>query len=311
MGLTLLAPIAWGTTYVTITELLPPDRPLLVATMRVLPAGLLLVLIGMLRGERRPRGRQWIPTLALSLFNFGLFFPLLIVAVYRMPGGVAAAIGGVQPIAVALITWLVAGIVPRRADIGLGLVAAAGVALVVLRPGTTFDAVGIAAALGANLSFATGVVLTKRFGATRDRVASAGWQLLASAPIVMTLSLVVEGAPPAFSARNLVGFGYLSLAATGLAFLIWFRGIGTLPTQLPPLLGLAAPLTGAAIGWIALGESMTTTQMIGFGVSLGAVGYGALRRTAEGRETDRRAINRRSSSLANPDCLGRPAPTTG
>ena len=39
-GLTVLAPIAWGTTYITVTELLPAGRPLLVATMRVLPAGL-------------------------------------------------------------------------------------------------------------------------------------------------------------------------------------------------------------------------------------------------------------------------------
>ena len=35
----MLVLIVWGTTYVTMTELLPPGRPLLVAAAAVLPAG--------------------------------------------------------------------------------------------------------------------------------------------------------------------------------------------------------------------------------------------------------------------------------
>lgn len=41
--MTALAPLVWGTTYLTTTELLPPGRPLLAAALRALPAGLLLV----------------------------------------------------------------------------------------------------------------------------------------------------------------------------------------------------------------------------------------------------------------------------
>ncbi|HQU87532.1 MAG TPA: hypothetical protein PLC58_03010, partial [Denitromonas sp.] len=43
--LTALAPIIWGTTYIVTTELLPPDRPLTAALLRVLPAGLLLAFV--------------------------------------------------------------------------------------------------------------------------------------------------------------------------------------------------------------------------------------------------------------------------
>ena len=43
---TVLAPISWGTTYVAITEFLPAGRPLLVATMRVVPAGAVLLVAG-------------------------------------------------------------------------------------------------------------------------------------------------------------------------------------------------------------------------------------------------------------------------
>ncbi|HJX45256.1 MAG TPA: hypothetical protein VJ352_16395, partial [Geodermatophilus sp.] len=36
-ALTAVAPVTWGTTYVVTTEWLPPDRPLLAATVRALP----------------------------------------------------------------------------------------------------------------------------------------------------------------------------------------------------------------------------------------------------------------------------------
>ncbi|MBC8090808.1 MAG: EamA family transporter, partial [Pseudonocardia sp.] len=42
-GVTALAPAVWGSTYLVTTELLPPDRPLLAATVRALPAGLVLL----------------------------------------------------------------------------------------------------------------------------------------------------------------------------------------------------------------------------------------------------------------------------
>lgn len=45
-ALTALAPLVWGSTYLVTTEMLPPDRPLLAATVRALPAGLILLAIG-------------------------------------------------------------------------------------------------------------------------------------------------------------------------------------------------------------------------------------------------------------------------
>ncbi|HUF97549.1 MAG TPA: DMT family transporter, partial [Ilumatobacter sp.] len=179
-AVTLIAPIAWGTTYVTVTEFLPPDRPLLVAAMRVLPAGVILAALGHLTGGRRPHGRQWLHIAALALLNFAVFFPLLVVAIYRLPGGVAASAGGVQPLLVAALSAALGVSVPRRRDLVVGIIAAIGVALVVVRPGASVDPVGVLAAMGANVSFALGVVLTKRFPAPANRVGSTGWQLLVS-----------------------------------------------------------------------------------------------------------------------------------
>lgn len=43
--LTALTPMAWGTTYIVTTHLLPGGHPLFAAMMRSLPAGLLALLI--------------------------------------------------------------------------------------------------------------------------------------------------------------------------------------------------------------------------------------------------------------------------
>jgi uncharacterized membrane protein len=161
------------------------------------------------------------------------------------------------------------------------VVAAIGVGLVVVRPGADIDPVGVLAAVGANLSFSLGVVLTKRFPAPADRLAATGAQLLVGATVLAPLALLVEGAPPAVDLRAGAGFAYLSLVGTALAYVLWFRGIRRLPAAAPPLLGLAAPVTGAAMGWVVLGEALSPVQLVGFAVTIGAIARGATLRSGE------------------------------
>jgi probable blue pigment (indigoidine) exporter len=98
-GLAALAPASWGTVYVVTATLLPPDRPLLAAALRALPAGLLLLALT----RRLPHGSWWWKTTVLGMLNFGVFLPLIFFAAYRLPGGVAATLGALQPLLVALL----------------------------------------------------------------------------------------------------------------------------------------------------------------------------------------------------------------
>src|SRR5262245_24369296 len=99
--LTAMAPMLWGTSYIITTELLPEIRPLLVATMRALPIGLLLVM----SYRVLPKGVWWWRSLVLGALNIGLFFALLLVATYRLSGGVTATMGAIQPLLVLLFSW--------------------------------------------------------------------------------------------------------------------------------------------------------------------------------------------------------------
>ena len=116
--LTAVAPAAWGTTYIVTERLLPPDRPLFAATVRALPVG--LVLLALLR--RRPHGIWWWRALVLGACNIGLFFPLIFLAAYQLPGGLAATVQAASPLAVMAMALPALGERPGRLRIGAALV---------------------------------------------------------------------------------------------------------------------------------------------------------------------------------------------
>ncbi|WP_155850096.1 EamA family transporter, partial [Arthrobacter sp. H41] len=127
--LTSLAPCVWGTTYLVASELLPPERPLLAAVLRSLPAGVLLVVLV----RRLPMGSWWWRASVLGVLNIGVFFALLFIAAYRLPGGVAATIGAVQPLLVAVLASRWIGEQLTGMKIAAGAAGLAGVALLVLQ----------------------------------------------------------------------------------------------------------------------------------------------------------------------------------
>ena len=267
VGLTAIAPVTWGTTYVVTTEWLPPDRPLLAATVRALPAGLVLVAAGRVL----PRGAWWWKAAVLGTLNIGAFFALLFVAAYRLPGGVAAVLGAVQPLLVALLAVPLLARPLRARTLALGVAGVAGVGLVVLTDAARLDAVGVLAGLVATACMGTGVVLTQRWGRPVPVLAFTGWQLAAGGLLLLPLALAVEGLPATVTAGQVGGFAYLAVVNTALAYVLWLRGIGSLPADRVSFLGLLSPVVAAAAGGVLLGQSLGPAQLAGGVLALASV----------------------------------------
>ncbi len=262
-----IAPIVWGSTYLVTTELLPPGRPLLAATLRALPVGLVLTIAA----RQRPHGVWWWRMTVLGTLNIGAFFALLFVAAYRLPGGVAATAGAVQPLIVAGLGAVLLGEAFTRRTAAAGLTGLVGVGLLVLGPEAQLDPIGLAAALGGTMSMATGVVLTKRWGRPVGLLTATGWQLTVGGLLLVPVALLVEGAPPALTATNVGGLLWLGIAGTGLAYSMWFRGIERLPVGSLTFLALISPLVATVAGWIVLDQSLTPVQLAGGVLVLAAV----------------------------------------
>ncbi|MFF4038902.1 EamA family transporter [Streptomyces sp. NPDC001816] len=291
--LTALAPVSWGTTYAVTTEFLPPDRPLFTGLMRALPAGLLLLALTRVL----PRGVWWAKAAALGALNIGVFFPLLFVSAYRLPGGMAAVVGSVGPLFVVGLSALLLGQRPAARTLVAGVVAAFGVSLVVLKGAGALDVVGVLAAVASTASMAAGTVLTKRWGRP-DGVGPlvlTGWQLTAGGLLIAPVAFLAEGAPPALDGRAAGGYLYLALANTALAYWLWFRGIGRLNATQVGFLGPLSPLTAAVVGWAALGQALAPLQVAGMALAFGATLAGQL---GAGRRAGRRAGRPPSFSFA-------------
>ncbi len=265
--LTALAPISWGTTYAVATEFLPPDHPLLVAALRSLPIGLFLTI-----GFRKlPQGVWWWRMLVLGGLNIGLFQALLFVAAYRLPGGVAATAGAIQPLLVVLFSWPLLAEKPSRPSVLAAIAGFVGVGLLVLGPNARLDSMGIVAAIAGAAAMGLGTVLVKRWQPPVSLIVFTAWQLMIGGFLLLPIALVTEGPFEALTRTNLWGFIYLGLIGTGLAYALWFRGIRRLKASAAAYLGLLSPVVASLIGYAFLQETFTTIQLVGVAVILTSV----------------------------------------
>ena len=266
--LTALAPMIWGSTYLVTTLWLPPDRPLTVALIRALPAGLLLLAVV----QRLPSGPWWGRVLVLGALNFSLFWACLFVAAYRLPGGVAATLGAIQPLLVVALQRAIIGTAVRPRHIVVGLLGMVGVALLVLTPAAALDPLGVAAGLLGAVSMALGSVLTRHWQPPVSPLTFTAWQLVAGGLLLLPLALAFEPPLPPLGLGNVLGLAYLGLIGAAATYFLWFRGLARLePTTVAPL-GFLSPLTAVMLGVIVLGQVPTPWQGLGMVLVLVSVG---------------------------------------
>ena len=268
--LTALAPAIWGSTYLVTTEALPEGYPIMLAALRALPAGLLLLLV-----TRRLPSRDWIGRIfVLGAFNFALFWVLLFIAAYRLPGGVAATLGSLQAMMVLFMArgWL--GVPLRAGAAAAAGAGVAGVAFLLITPDARLDPVGIAAGLGGAASMAAGTVLSRKWQPPVSALTFTAWQLTAGGLLLLPLALVAEPSLPPLNAINLAGLVWLGLVGAAATYVLWFRGVARIEPGAVSILGMMSPLTAVALGWICLGQSLTLVQMLGAVIVLGSVWAG-------------------------------------
>jgi probable blue pigment (indigoidine) exporter len=263
---TAVAPMIWGSTYIVTTELLPQGYPMHVAMLRALPAGLLLLLLV----RKLPHGIWWARVFLLGALNFSIFLGMLFVSAYRLPGGVAATVGAIQPLIVIVLSRFLLGSPIRAMAVIAGLVGMAGVALLVLTPAAALDPIGIAAGLVGAVSMAAGVVLSRFWQPPVSPLAFTAWQMTAGGLLLVPVALMVEPALPVLTARNWIGFFQLGLVGTALTYVLWFRGLARLEPAAASMLGFLSPAVAVVLGWAVVGQSLSVLQMLGIVAVLGS-----------------------------------------
>ena len=116
-----------------------------------------------------------------------------------------------------------------------------------------------------------GYILAKRWGTGVDVLSLTSWQLIAGGLLLAPAAIVAEGAPPALDGTAVLGFAYVSVVATALAFWAWFEGLRHLDAATVGLVGLLNPVTGVLLGTIVAAEALGARQLLGLALVFGGI----------------------------------------
>lgn len=265
--ITASAPAIWGSTYIVTTEFLPANYPLTAAMLRALPAGLLLLLI-----VRKLPPQSWILKIfTLGALNFTIFWALLFVTAFRLPGGVAATLGATQALAVIFLARLALGTPIKFLAVAAAVLGIAGVGLLILTPNAALDPIGVIAGIIGALSMAAGTVLSRKWRPEVSLLTFTAWQLTAGGLLLVPLAMMFEPALPPLTPRNFAGLAYLGLVGAAFTYVIWFRGIARLEPSVISTLGFLSPVSAVFLGWVALGQALSIGQLSGAVIIIGSV----------------------------------------
>ena len=282
--LLLVAPFfLWGTAMVAMKGALPHTAPFFLATVRLVPAGFVVLLAARWLG--RPQGISWQGWLWVALFALvdgTLFQGFLATGLERTGAGLGSVMIDSQPLAVAVMARALFG--EQIGGLGwIGLLwGILGISLLGLPPDwwlSLFQGQGLPLVeLGQNgqgwmllaaLSMALGTILIRYVARHVDPVVATGWHMVLGGLPLYGLSLWWEPHPwQGLTWTDWGAIAYSTLLGSALAYGIFFflAAQGNL-TSLSALTFLT-PVFALLFGNLFLAERLTDLQWFGVGLTL-------------------------------------------
>lgn len=209
----------------------------------------------------------WSARIGLGLATIAVGgYQLCFFSAIRLTGvavGTVLAIGS-APVFTGLVSYLTSGPRPTVRWLVATVAAIAGCAVLVTggqAAGVRLGGVGLA--LMAGLCYAV-------YAVTAARLISAGTSATAVMGVLfgggaILLAPVLAATSPGWlvSIRGITVVAYLGLITTVLAYLLYGRGLRTVPVPVAVTLGLAEPVVAALLGVLVLGERLTGPTLAG------------------------------------------------
>jgi len=253
-----LAAVSLGSAYPIADAFLSADHPITISLLRALPAGVLLLFFA----RQLPRGIWIWRCLLLGALNFSIYWILLFVAAFRLPGGVAATLASMQPLMIVFLAALILKSPIRLHSLLTAIIAIGALGVLFITPQAGFDFYGTVAALVCCLSLAIGMVLTKLWQPPVSALTFTAWQLLAGGLLLAPIALIFEPEWPPYSLASIISYVYLAVFAAALAYVLFFRGIASLGPGPVSMLCFFSPITAFLLGWLFLDQTFSPLQSV-------------------------------------------------
>ncbi len=286
--LLLIAPFFfWGTAMVAMKAVIPNTTPLFMAGVRLVPAGVLVLIAAAILGKPQPN--SWIAWLWISLFALvdgTMFQGFLAEGLERTGAGLGSVMIDSQPLAVAILAlWLFGDRIGLWGALGL-FIGVLGISLIGLPDQWIInlfhqDAITIVGSwqqlfasgewlmLLAALSMAVGTILIRYVCRYTDPVVATGWHMILGGLPLFALSSGVESQQWSnIDLSGWVALGYSTIFGSAVAYglFFYFASSGSL-TSLSSLTFLT-PVFALFFGNLFLGELLSPLQWVGVGLTL-------------------------------------------
>ena len=260
----------WGSTYLAIRIGIRSGsgfQPFWFGGLRVLAAGSILLLIGLIRGKELRPSKMDLKVLIASGFLLWIGGNgLVVLAEQRIDSGLAALVVASTPIWVALFESILDKKIPSLLLIGSLIVGFSGIiilSLPLLTSGVRADILSIFAVLLASFSWSSGLVLQTRQPVSLSRGVSSGYQQLFGGMFFALIAFIVREPLPVPTTEAWLAWGYLVLFGSILAFTAFVSALQILPTSLVTTYAYVNPVIAVLLGWMILRESITPWTIIG------------------------------------------------
>ncbi len=297
-SLFLVLAAVWGSAFMAINAGLAYFPPVLFAALRFDIAGvIMLAYAAYVVDDPIPRGRdEWSVVVVGATLIIAGYHALLFVGESdpAVTSAIAAVIISLSPV---LTTVFARAFLPaeRLTVIGvIGLLVGLIGAVVLAAPdpnnlagsGTFAKFLVLLAAA----SFALGSVLTRASDADIRIETMEAWSMLLGAGLTHVLAIAVGESVGdiAWTTEAILSLAYLSIAASGIGFLIYFHLLDELGPIEINLVSYVAPVFAALSGWVFLHEGITLNTVAGFLII--CVGFALVKRSAIRAELRERGI---------------------
>jgi drug/metabolite transporter (DMT)-like permease len=260
--------LIWGTTYLGIRIALETIPPLLMAALRWIAAGTLLIAALALRGERLPRAREWPAITLLGILLLGFGNGAVVWAEQTVPSGLTAVLVAMSPFWMVGIDAFMPGGEPLTVRRVVGLaVGFSGIVMLVwpeIHLGDSGRAFlgGVISTQIACAGWAVGSSYARRRGrghASEENVlATAAFEMLFGGIVLLVASLALgEAGRVTFAPRSTGALIYLTFVGAIGGFSAYAYALKHLPVATVSLYAYVNPIIAVMLGTLVLQEAFS------------------------------------------------------
>jgi drug/metabolite transporter (DMT)-like permease len=263
----------WGASFLFMRIAAPALGPTVLIELRVLIAGLALVVFAFFARLRIHILHKWRQYLLLGALNAAIPFTFISTAELHLSAGLAAILNATTPLFTAIVAWLWAGdpmTARKLSGVTLGII---GVAVLVGwnpgEPGTHVFRSALFSLLAAVAYAFGGLISSKYFKGEKPLDMAIGQQLGASLVLLpFSVFSLPHEAPSALVILSALG---LAVLCTSLGYLLYFGLIQSVGAVKTLTVTFIVPVFGIVWGALFLGEPISVSLIIGLLIILTSI----------------------------------------